>query len=89
MGAVAIAVITALATVVTAAVTWLIAKRRTSGNVATSSDASLLWAESQTLRKELRDEVRDLRATIAKREERIVQLELRITALEIKLEESG
>lgn len=80
------ALIAFLAVAVTSAVTYAIARRKTSGNVATSSDAAQLWAESQTLRKELRDEVRALREMLSEREKRITSLEQRITALESRLD---
>jgi uncharacterized protein (DUF3084 family) len=45
---------------VSATVTYWIGRRKTSGTVATT-EAETLWAEGQALRKELRDEVVDLR----------------------------
>lgn len=39
---------------VSSTVTWLIARRNTSGSISTS-DAASLWAESNALRKEYRD----------------------------------
>lgn len=47
--------------VLTALVTWAVAKRSRSGKVATT-EAETLWAESQAMRLELRNEVAALRA---------------------------
>lgn len=46
----------------TALVSWLLGRRRESGSISTS-DAATLWAESQAMRRELREEV------VARREE--------------------
>lgn len=45
-------------------VTYLGVRRKTSGSVDTS-EASALWAESQSMRRELRDEAVELRAEVA------------------------
>lgn len=44
---------------VSSAVTWLIARRTTSGSISTS-DAASLWAESNALRKEYRERAETL-----------------------------
>lgn len=71
----------ALAAVITAFVTYLIARRQSSGRVGTS-DAATLWEESQAMRKELRDEVRELRIEISQNRKEIDQLRTRIRELE-------
>lgn len=53
----------AAAALITAFVSYLIARRTNSGSVDTS-DAAVLWAESQAMRKELRDEVVSLRTEL-------------------------
>lgn len=45
-------------------VTWVVARRGRSGRIDTS-EAADLWAESQAMRQELRDEVSRLRADLA------------------------
>ena len=52
------------AAIATALVSYLIARRNNSGTIDTS-DAATLWAESQAMRKELRDEVVSLRTELA------------------------
>lgn len=44
-------------------VTWLVARRTTSGSISTS-DAASLWAESNALRKEYRDRAEQLEAQL-------------------------
>lgn len=53
----------AAAAVITGLVSYLIVRRTNSGNIDTS-DAAVLWAESQAMRKELRDEVVSLRTEV-------------------------
>lgn len=59
----------ALAVVLVAAVsglvTWKVARRSTSGDIDTS-EASMLWLEGTSMRKELRDEVASLKAQLVK-----------------------
>lgn len=43
---------------------YMVARRQNSGRVETS-DAATLWAESQAMRKELRDEVASLRREVS------------------------
>lgn len=62
------------ASIPTASATWFIARRKSSGSVATS-DAATLWAESQEMRKELRDEVVDLRKQLIQTRERLEKAE--------------
>ena len=50
-----IAVLAVLGTAITGVAAWAVARRATSGSVKTS-EAESLWAESQAMRKELRDE---------------------------------
>lgn len=54
---------------------YLASRRRNSGKVATS-DAADLWAESNAMRKELRDEVASLRVEREKQADRIRELEI-------------
>lgn len=58
------AVVAVVVGVVSATATYLAVRRKTSGNVATS-EASDLWAESQAMRRELRDEATELRREVA------------------------
>lgn len=48
---------------ISSVVTWLIARRSTSGSISTS-DAASLWAESNALRKEYRDRAEQLEAQL-------------------------
>jgi hypothetical protein len=66
----AFALVAGVGVVVTALVAWFVARRQTSGTVATSTPGEL-WAASLDLRHDLRDElvasrveVRDLRAEL-------------------------
>lgn len=84
---------------VTAIVTYLVARRKSSGTVDTS-EADSLWNESRTLRDALRDEVRDLRANLTlavatenqlrqalyEAQMKTGELTLRVAALEQRLE---
>lgn len=83
-----IAVIALLGTVATGLGTWLVARRDSSGTVATS-EAATLWAESQTIRRELRDEISQLRGSIDTLRTEVrnchdesAQLQVRLAALE-------
>lgn len=58
-----IAVLAVLGTAVTGLAAWAVARRATSGSVKTS-EAESLWAESQAMRKELRDEATASRAEL-------------------------
>lgn len=58
-----IAVIGFVTAIVTGLVSWAVAKRRNSGNIATS-DAASLWTESTQMRKDLRSEVESLRTEL-------------------------
>lgn len=69
-----IPVLSFLGVVIGAGVTWLIAKRKSSGNVETS-DAADLWRESQDMRSFLHAEVVELRARRSELEQKIIQLE--------------
>lgn len=62
------------APIVTAIGAYVVAKRTTSGDIDTS-DAATLWAESQAIRKELRDEIVSLRNEVKDLREKIQQLE--------------
>lgn len=59
---------------IAAGVTYFVARRISSGRVATS-DASDLWTESQSMRRELRDEVKELRSMITDLKQKIDALE--------------
>lgn len=67
-------ILTIAAPIATAIGAYIIARRTTSGSVDTS-DAATLWAESQAIRKELRDEIVALRADGAKLRTDILSLE--------------
>lgn len=73
--AVAVPLVVAL---IAASGTYLVARRTRSGDIGTS-DASDLWAESQAIRKELREEVISLREQLSIQGQRCQE---RITALE-------
>lgn len=53
---------------------YFIARRTTSGSIDTS-DAATLWAESQAMRKELRDEVVSLRTELIELRKELTDLE--------------
>lgn len=61
----------------TALVTWLVARRQTSGRVATS-DAEQLWQESQSMRADMRKEIVGLRSELeaARKETHDLRVEL-------------
>lgn len=63
MSPVLIAVLGTLGLLITGTSGYLIARRNTSGNVATS-DAAKLWDESNAMRQELRNEVVELRGKV-------------------------
>lgn len=58
-----IALVGAIGVISSAAVTWLVAMRKNSGNIS-SSDAALLWAESNSLRAEYKDRAEKLEAQL-------------------------
>lgn len=74
------ALIAILAAVVSATATYLAVRRKTSGNVGTS-EASDLWAESQAMRRELRDEASELRREVATLRTEAVDLRATMTTL--------
>ena len=63
-----------IAPVFTAIAAYFIARRTTSGSIDTS-DAATLWAESQAIRKDLRDEIVSLRAELASVRIEVIGLE--------------
>lgn len=73
-----------LVAAVAAAGTYLVARQKSSGRIGTS-EASDLWAESQAIRRELRDEVTALRNQIRSDEDecarQITLLQQQIAAL--------
>lgn len=85
--------------VVAALVSYLIARRKTSGSVDTS-EADSLWRESRVLREELRDEVKayrenliaaqaeaaQLRTSLYQAQLKTGELTLRVAALEQRLQ---
>lgn len=64
--------------------TYLVARRKTSGSIDTS-DATQLWAESQAMRKELRDEVIACRKEIEALKQTITELEQEKVLKETKI----
>ena len=60
---VVIALVGAIGAISAAAVTWLVARRKNSGNIS-SSDAAMLWAESNALRAEYKDRAEKLEAQL-------------------------
>lgn len=66
--------------VISAMVTWLVAKRTTSGNISTS-DAASLWAESNTLRKEYRLRAESLESQLQEVNTKLQQVMTELTAL--------
>jgi peptidoglycan hydrolase CwlO-like protein len=81
-------IVAASLTVVAAALatlgTYMVARRRTSGQIATS-DAATLWKESQQMRKELRDEVLVLRVEVLGLRTEIKELKAEIHRLNERL----
>lgn len=69
----------------TAAGTFLIARRTTSGRIGTS-DAASLWAESQAMRRELREEVIALRADNAALRQEVARLRDEVAGLRREVE---
>lgn len=67
-------------------ITWKIAKRNTSGSIDTS-EAATLWAESNEMRKELRDEVVSLREELKSTREYAKSLERQNVASGKKISE--
>lgn len=63
-----------LAPIIAAVGAYFIAKRTTSGNIDTS-DAATLWAESQAIRKDLRDEIVLLRGEVGDLKQDVIRLE--------------
>lgn len=63
MDPVVLAILSLVGVVIGPIITWKIAKRNTSGSIDTS-EAATLWAESNEMRKELRDEVVTLRTEL-------------------------
>lgn len=74
----------AIGVILTALVTWLIAKRLNSGRIDTT-EADTLWAEGKAMRYELRAETITLRADIAQmhREATALRTEMRICHAEV------
>lgn len=79
-----LALITGVGVPATALVTYLVARRQTSGQIATS-DAATLWAESQAMRRELRTEVVDLRTRVRSQDDEIRILRGEIRTLRVRL----
>lgn len=72
--------VTVASAIVGGFVTWLVARRQRSGRVDTT-EAHDLWAESQTMRQELRAEISTLRT-------RLNEVEAELTETKSKLSES-
>lgn len=66
--------------------TYLAIRYKSSGKIATS-EAAVLWAESQAMRKELRDEVVELRKQISLAQEYIAKLQEERTIDKAKIAE--
>lgn len=62
-----------LGAVATAVVTWLIARRKSSGSIHTS-EADQLWAESASMRSDLRQETIALRAEVVSLRDEAVKM---------------
>lgn len=69
-----------VAAVAAAWASWAVAKRTNSGNVDTS-DAASLWAESTTMRQDLRTEVSALRAALIESSDKLDEALTRTTEL--------
>lgn len=85
--------ISALVAVATALGSYIVIRRKSSGKIATS-DASDLWAESQSIRKELRDRVAVLEAKIVELEtarekdrQQIADLRAEVNVLNARIKE--
>lgn len=63
----------------TALVTWLVARRQTSGSVATS-DAGQLWEEGKSIRADMRAEIIGLRAELAASRAETAELRIELVA---------
>lgn len=63
-------------------VTWLIAKRSTSGSISTS-DAASLWAESNKLRKEYRDRAETLEKQLEEVNDKLQAMTEELTKLRV------
>jgi hypothetical protein len=70
--------------VAAAFITYLVARRQSSGRIATS-DAATLWAESQSMRKELRDECESLRGEVGTLRGEVVFLRGEVSRLRQRL----
>lgn len=84
MSATLVALIALLGTGLTGTLTWLLAWRVSRGRVATS-DAASLWAESQALRTELREEARDLRGRVETLSGEVRNCHAESAALQVRL----
>lgn len=73
--------ISLLGVIVASGGTYLIARRKASGRVDTT-EAAVLWKQSQAMRKELRDEVVDLKEQLREARAEIVELRNRVKELE-------
>lgn len=78
---VVVALVTAAGAVLAALIAWLTSRRQSSGRIATS-DATTLWSASETMRRELREEVVALRAQAIVLLEKIDNLEKRLAEFE-------
>lgn len=66
---------------------YFIARRSTSGNVETS-DAAVLWRESQQMRAELRAQVEELRTSLKQTHDQLDECMNRVTALMIQVQDN-
>jgi len=78
--------ITVLVSAISAGSAYLIARRTTRGTVDTS-EAATLWAESQAMRRELREEVVQLRAEAATLRQEISELHGDVAGLKAEVVE--
>lgn len=86
-GLIGAAVVAVVGAGIAAMVTYLVARRTSSGRIGTS-DAATLWAESQAMRAELRGEVVSLRAEIFSMSKEIHELKEEIRELRRRLRDT-
>lgn len=76
-----------LGVAVTAAVTWYLGRRKSSGLINTT-EAADLWEAAEEIRRELREEVKDLKNDLAATKEREQLCEQRVRALAEQLDDA-
>jgi hypothetical protein len=78
---VAVAAVATLGVIAGGLVTYLVARRQSSGKIETS-DAATLWKASETIRLEMRQELVAMREQVAELLEKIDRLERRLAQYE-------